>query len=336
MRNRLKDKNINWKPIQERKTAWSYTLRTFYVVIGAFIYYLAVQWFILGNDSARHTNFLSTGSSGILLSITTIFPSTTNFYFLMQLLVNIPLIALSYFTLGKITAFYTLIFVAVQYAYSFIPDPFIFGNTANSTDTTRYAIEIISGILAGVIGAIGASINYNVGSTAGGTDVFIFNINLRKKIPLGIINIWFNVVIIIVGFGSILISEIIRRGINHADYSGILFNIIGTGVYITTFGIALDAIYPRGRKFAIFIIVPREKKVVINKIMADHNYRRTFTQIDSYGGKTNAENMILIAVITAIEYPQLKSIITAACPEAFIFNAKVSNVKGNFANFAYD
>lgn len=325
---------IEWKPVEQRKDFWNYTKRLIFVLLAALIYFIAVQWFILGKNGDRHTNFLSTGISGTLLAVVNIFPKTTNWYFLMQLGVNIPLLIYSWFSLGKITTIYTAIFIAVQYVYSFIPDPFIFGKPGN--DPSYYSLELLSGLIAGVLGAIGSTINYVNGSTLGGTDVFIFNIQMKKDKQIGKLNTIFNAILLTLAFGFMTLNSALRGQIHSNYLQTLLFTVFGTFVYIVTYGFALDYVYPKGKRLAVFIILSNDKKEIFDDLLKTYQFKRTYTEFEAIGGRDRQDKIVLITVLTALEYPQFKEIIKSADPHAFVFSTQIKQLTGNFNKFKFD
>ena len=325
------NKKLNWQPTDQINVWQNYLRRLILVLIGGFIYYVALQWFILGNTDQRHTEFLSTGSSGILLTITNIAPGTTNYYFLMQIILNVPLMIYGWYRIGMITTIYTTIFILVQYAYSFIPDPFIFGHNGLNTN---YALQLLSGVFAGIIGAIGSCINYIAGSTAGGTDILIFDINSKKGTQIGRLNIIFNCVILSIGFASIAINNLARG--SETNWSDFGFIIFGTFIYIIMYGFSLDYLYPKGKKLTIFIILPKEKIDKFNETLAKYNFYRTYTIVPGKGGREKQDKVVLITVITAWEYSQLEEIVKVVDKNGFIFSHKITKLSGRFNKFNFD
>ena len=339
MKNNKLSKNdrVLVKSIIDKQNNWKRHVKRFCLVtISAFIFYIAIQWFILGTSQHRHTNFLFANMAGWALAIVNVFPVTTSYFFYLQFALSIPFLIYSFFKIGKITTAYSCLFIVIQIAYGYIPDPFVLGRVNVDSNLINYALQIISGIIAAIIGAIAMSLNYSNSSTAGGIDPLIIRINYLKKISFNRLNVIFNAVIIVSGFLFVIIGGIIKDGTNNYNYNNLLFEVIGTIIAVSGYIYFLDYIYPKNKKIAVFVVITPENKTTFKKMLNKYNFYRTFTELSGVGGYKNEPKTILLTVITSFEFAQFRAIAKQADQNAFVFSIHLTNLTGQFKNYLFD
>ncbi|MEW8992832.1 YitT family protein [Clostridium sp.] len=173
----------------EKQKIYDFTIDTFYDIIGSILYAAGIYTFALS------ANFAPGGISGLSIIINhfTKIPIGT-----CSLLLNIPIIIISYKVLGKwflVKSLKTMVISAFFMDMVFPLFPIYSGNT------------LLAAVFAGVLSGAGLALIYMRNSSTGGTDFLILSV--RKKTPhlsIGQITIAIDGCVILLGgvvFGTI-------------------------------------------------------------------------------------------------------------------------------------
>lgn len=215
-------------------------------------------------------------------------------------LLNVPLLILAWFKIGKPFTIYTIItvtfsslFIHVIPEYTLTPDP------------------IINAIFGGAV--MGAGIGYALrsGISSGGTDIFSLYIRKKTGRQVGSISLIFNGIIVLI--------------------AGVLFGWQAMFYSLLTIFVSsrvTDAIYTKQRKMQA-TIVTRKPKIVTQALHS--KLHRGVTVVNSASGAYSGSNMtILITIITQAEYQEFKYIMKQIDPTAFVSIAENVKVLGRF------
>jgi uncharacterized membrane-anchored protein YitT (DUF2179 family) len=261
------------------------------VIVGSFIVAFGFNCFLVPYG------VLSSGISGIAILIGLITPFDIG---LMNLLLNLPLIILGFFKLGKTITVNTLICVASLSLFLFLlpAEPI--------TDNI-----LLSVIFGGIIGGIGVGLIMKYSGTSGGLDIIAIILSRSTNFSVGLLLTAMNGVIV-------LISGFVF------NWNIALYTLLS--IYIT--GKAIDAIHTSHIKLTMQIITTKGEE--IRKDLLESIYRG-ITITEGFGGYTQETKQILIMVVTRYETTEIKKIVRHHDKNAFINIMETVEVDGQFA-----
>lgn len=262
--------------------------------IGALLVALSFNIFCLPNE------LVSGGVSGLSIITESLFGITPSIFILIM---DLILVLISYFLLGKEKTFNSLI--------GSIIFPLLVQLTAN---INRYIhIEqnqlLLSTIFAGIIQGFGAGLVYKAGYTLGGTD--IINQILAKYFKISIGNAMY------FSDGLIILLSGIVFDFNKIMYGIIMIYIIG---YITD-----RVIIGISESKAFYIITNNSKEIkkyIINTL------KHSVTEFTAQGGYLKAQQHVLMTVLPTKEYYKFKEGILQIDPNSFFVVTDAYEVVG--------
>lgn len=262
--------------------------------IGALLVALSFNIFCLPNE------LVSGGVSGLSIITESLFGITPSIFILIM---DLILVLISYFLLGKEKTFNSLI--------GSIIFPLLVQLTAN---INRYIhIEqnqlLLSTIFAGIIQGFGAGLVYKAGYTLGGTD--IINQILAKYFKISIGNAMY------FSDGLIILLSGIVFDFNKIMYGIIMVYIIG---YITD-----RVIIGISESKAFYIITNNSKEIkkyIINTL------KHSVTEFTAQGGYLKAQQHVLMTVLPTKEYYKFKEGILQIDPNSFFVVTDAYEVVG--------
>lgn len=223
-------------------------------------------------------------------------------------LLNVPLIILGYRFLGKRALVYTIYGTAMMSVFLWI--------------WQRVPIQIdlnhdilIAAILAGLCGGFGSGIIYRYGGTTGGSDVIARIIEKEKGIQMG---------------RSLLIFDIIvlTASLSYLDVEHMMYTLLASYVFSRVVNFTLEGAYAAK---GVLVISP-QFQAIANAVMADMSRGVTFLHAE--GAYAHHEQPMLYCVVSPSEIAQIKRIIEAHDPQAFISILDVHEALGE--GFTYD
>lgn len=221
--------------------------------------------------------------------------STGTLYFLL----NIPLIVLGLFKLGRQFTVLTLIVVAVS------------SIATNLIPVVQVSSEpLLNAVVGGVIAGVGGGLSVKYGMSTGGIDILSMVIMRATGMNVGSLNLIMNS-FIIVGAGFMYSWE----------YA--LFTLIAMAV--TSY--VVDMIHTNEQRLTAFIVTDEEEAVIqsiYQRIM------RGITILDGKGGYTGDKRSVLMVVITRYELFDLQMAVVEVDEDAFINIIQSTKVQGNF------
>lgn len=269
------------------------TVNILYTILGCFITAIGINMFLV------NAHLLSGGVSGIalILQYTLKFPAGISF-----LVINIPLLLLSYKIMGKrFTAMTMIGTIAFSIAID-ITTPF--QNILKLKDT------ILLCVYGGVLTGLGTGIVLsNYGST-GGLD--IVSAIIKKKYE----NFEFSTTSFVINMIIVCIGAIFF-GIYSALYT--LFSI-----YISS--LVVDKVLKGFSRQKLVMIITNEEKKISDSIM--HNLKRGVTFLYGEGAYTSKKRMVIYCVVSLRQLPVLKNVVTQIDKNSFISVIDISEVQG--------
>ncbi|MGE8205809.1 YitT family protein [Heyndrickxia sp. NPDC080065] len=260
------------------------------IIFGSLIVSAAYNFFLIPHG------ILSSGLSGIAIMFGLITPINTG---IINFLLNLPLLIIGVFKLGKQFIFYTILSVVVISLGLFvIPIKQI------STE------PILSSLFGGVLTGLGIGLIFRVSGSSGGFDILAMLLNKKKDFPLGSILSAMNAVVVII--------------------SGFIFSwdaALNTMVTIYATGKVIDTIHTKHIKLTLMIVTDKGKEMKEKLLSCVY---RGITLIDGEGAYSGENRKILMTVITRYQLTEVKSLIKEIDPNAFVNITETTEVMGSF------
>lgn len=224
---------------------------------------------------------------------------------------NIILLIVAYFTLGKKfffrTLYPTILYPTLITILEFIaPETWIMGSIPNAT--SQYIIGTVFG---SIIVGFGLGLVLNNNSTTGGMDVVQKILTKYLRVPYSVAIYGTDGIIVLLGL-SIFAVEAVLYGI----------------IAVFILGIVVDKIIFNGRLgFTAFIITKPEYEAAIKKSIFEE-LDRGFTKVKVTGGFTNEDRAMIVVTIGRNQSFLLKEKVLSHDPEAFTFVVETREVVG--------
>jgi len=269
----------------------SHMLKNLIVIVGSFVIAFAFNAFLVPHE------ILSSGISGIAILLGIITPFDTG---ILNFIMNVPLLILGYYKLGKEITLNTLVCVLSLSVFLYIiPAESISDNI------------LLSAIFGGAIGGLGIGLIMKYSGTSGGMDIIAIIISRSSNFSVGLLLTGMNSVIVLVS-GTVFNWEIA------------LYTLLS--IYLT--GKAIDTIYTNHEKLTMQIITTAAEPIRQELLVSIY---RGVTVTEGYGGYTLEKKHILMMVVTRYEMLQIKQIIHKHDEKAFINIFETVEIVGEFA-----
>ena len=269
----------------------SHLVKNLIVIVGSFVIAFAFNAFLVPHE------ILSSGISGIAILLGLITPFDTG---ILNFVMNVPLLILGYYKLGKEITLNTLVCVLSLSIFLYvIPAEPISNNI------------LLSAIFGGAIGGLGIGLIMKYSGTSGGMDIIAIIISRISNFSVGLLLTGMNSVIVLVS-GTVFNWEIA------------LYTLLS--IYLT--GKAIDTIYTNHEKLTMQIITTAAEPIRQELLVSIY---RGVTVTEGYGGYTLEKKHILMMVVTRYEMLQIKQIIHKHDEKAFINIFETVEVVGEFA-----
>ncbi|WP_337018328.1 YitT family protein [Oceanobacillus massiliensis] len=270
--------------------------RIIIVIFGALLNALSLNLFLIGAN-VYASGF--TGAAQILSSVFKDFIGINISTGILLLLLNIPVLLVGWFKVGKGFTLYSIVSVFFSSLFlQFIPV------VALSNDI------ILNAVFGGVIGGLGMGLTLKIGASTGGMDIVAMILSRLKDKPIGIYFLVMNSVIIALA-GILYLPE------------NALYTLLT--LYVSTR--VIDAIHTRHEKVTAMIVTLKtdELQQAIHRKMV-----RGITILPAKGAYTKADKSLMYLVITRYELYDLEKIISEVDPDAFTNIVETAGVYGFF------
>ncbi|WP_419883380.1 YitT family protein [Peribacillus sp. B-H-3] len=264
--------------------------KIFNIILGSVIVGVAYNLFLIPHQ------ILSSGLSGIAIMLGILTPFNTG---ILNFLLNLPLLILGWFKLGKQFIFFTILSVVVlSVSLYLIP---------------VHAIShepILSSLFGGVITGIGIGLIFRASGSSGGFDIVAMLLTKKRDFPLGALISAMNGIVVIA--------------------SGFVFNwdaALNTMVAIFATGKVIDTIHSNHIKLTLMIVTKKGEEMK-GKLLS--NLYRGITVIDGEGAYTGEGQKILMVVITRYQLTDVKTMINDVDGNAFVNITETTEVMGSF------
>ncbi|GGA44625.1 YitT family protein [Paenibacillus physcomitrellae] len=260
------------------------------VIIGAALIAAGFNLFLVPHQ------LLSGGVSGLSMLVNYITPINLS---ILYFTFNIPLLIAGLFLLGRRFILLSILsVVSVTWFVAVIP------STAVATD------NILSAVFGGVLVGLGSGISFRVGGSSGGFDILGSIVTRYRDFPIGNVLVGMNALVIL------------AMGYINQDWNLVLASILS--LYIT--GKVLDFIHVGHIKITVYIIT-NESQALLERLLT---HPRGVTLIKTEGAFSHKEKDMLMTVTTMYELAELREIIKATDPTAFVNIVETVGVMGAF------
>lgn len=280
------------------------------------------------------TDFVSGGSSGLAQTIQLIievcgvnFGSNRNLVFsIIYVCINVPLVILAFFGVGKRFAIFTLVNVGSVFLFTNIL-------AGEWISTLSKFINNNGGLLAralfaGLCTGLSSAIAYKFETSAGGFDIISYYISIRKSKNVGRYGMIINGIIItsfylVTGLKGAVVT---LNGVDFDSWtiaiSGILFSL----VYLVETMVIIDLINVRNKKVQLQIIT--ENSDLPRLLLA--NVPHGATVVKGTGAYSGSERTIIYLIISTSELKSVIHFIQQIDPESFVNVTNLQQVYGKF------
>ncbi|MDM5332123.1 YitT family protein [Ureibacillus composti] len=259
-------------------------------IVGSLIVAFAFNFFLVPYE------ILSGGISGVAILIGLITPFNIG---LINFLLNVPLIILGYYKLGKTITVNTLICVGSLSFFLFILP--VVPATHNI---------LLSTIFGGIISGIGVGLILKYSGTSGGLDIIAILISRASNFSVGLLLTAMNGIIVLFSGAAF-------------DWEIALYTLLS--IYLS--GLVIDQIHTNDIKVTMQIVTTKGE--LIREDLLKSIYRG-ITITEGYGGYTKEKKQILMMVVTRYETLRIKEIVRKHDEHAFINIFKTVEVVGVF------
>lgn len=271
------------------------------------------------------TNLITGGISGLGIIIERNFNFFKLSYFVYT--VNIFLLILSYFTLGKEyflkTIYASILLPIILFVFEqinpggrFFIDYIKFNN---NVDLTQFSQLFFGSIIGAIISGIGMGIVISQNASTGGMDIIQRLLNKKLKFP-------FSLAIYSTDGLVMLSSLLIPISYFNNNISLKLITLLFSGISVYLIGVFVDKYIFRGKlTYTCFVVTSNIKDLRI-KILS--SLQRSFTKVQARGGYSNDYKEMLVITVRKHEIYQLIDIIKMYDPHAFTFVVETKDVVG--------
>ncbi|RDW15776.1 hypothetical protein CWR48_18765 [Oceanobacillus arenosus] len=266
-------------------------MKNLIVIAGSLIIAFAFNFFLVPHG------ILSSGISGIAILLGILTPFNTG---LLNLILNLPLLILGYYKLGKKITINTMVCVVSLSVFLYLL-PVI-----TVTDNI-----LLSSIFGGVIGGLGIGFVMKYSGTSGGLDIIAIIVSRTSNFSVGLLLTGMNGVIVLIS-GAVFNWDIA------------LYTLLS--IYIT--GKMIDKVHTDHIKLTMQIVTTKGE-LIRDELLA--SIYRGITVMNGYGGYTKEPKQIIMMVVTRYETLQIKEIVRKHDDKAFINVYETVEVDGEFA-----
>ncbi|GIP21228.1 MULTISPECIES: YitT family protein [Paenibacillus] len=219
----------------------------------------------------------------------------------LYLIYNIPLLLAGLFVLGRKYIGLSILSVVATTAFiSIIPVP------AKMLAQDALLASVFGGVLVG----IGAGICFRAGGSSGGFDILASIVTKYRDFPVGSVVVVLNALVVL------------AMGYLNGDWNLALASMVS--IYLS--GKVVDYIHISHVKVTLFIITD-QKEALLEKLLGRP---RGVTLIKTQGAFSHKEKDMLMTVTTRYELQELREIIKATDPAAFVNIVETVGVMGAF------
>lgn len=238
--------------------------------------------------------------------------SRANLQSILYFIINIPIMALAWFGIGKRFMLFSFVnVISVSLFISIIPESW---ETLIVLDS-----DFSRAIFAGICTGISSALAYKADTSAGGLDVITYYFANRKSTAVGKYAVAFNMTIVLI----YTILSIIQGGdVGQAAFTSLIYSV----VYLFTTAMVVDAINQRNKKAQVQVITSKENmaKILIS------NFPHGCTIVKGKGAFSGEERIVLYMSVSTNEVRHVVKVVQAIDSHAFVNITSLQQVYGKF------
>lgn len=321
--NNLKDKSKKNPALQK---TLQYLYMFFMCSLSAFLFAISFRLFIspsngsimVGENQIDLIYFVSGGVSGLSQNIVKIVIdiagapiSRSVLQSILYFVLNIPILLLAWFKIGKRFAVFSAINVGLTSLFiSIIPESF--------EQAVMLESQITRPIFAGILSGVSAATSFKANASSGGIDVISYYFANRKSKGVGKYSVIFNGVIVTIYFILMLVSG--------EHYPLAITSLIYSIIYLVVSAFIIDSINIRNKKTLLQIFTEDAK---IAEILIE-NFPHGATTVDAIGTYTGEKRTIVYMTLSSTEVKSAIDLIKLKDPNAFVNVIELRQVYGRF------
>lgn len=292
-------KKDNISEIYENFKLKTFLVDNIFYIAGSFLYSFGVMLFAKPNQIAQ------SGITGIALIINYIEPKLS--IAILSFVLNIPLILLAWFFIGKRFTLKTLWVTAVLSGVLELAEVLI----AKGIVPVYTGNELLASLFCGVMCGAGLALVLVRGATSGGTD--IIGRLLKKLVP----HIPIGRMIFVCDAVVVVAAAIVFRSVESAMYAAIM-------IFVSSQ--VMDAIlYGTGNGKMLYIFSKHGEEIA--KTITEKS-RRGATIFEGKGAYTGEKQELVICVARSSEIPKIRKWVKEIDPESFAVIAEANEILG--------
>ncbi len=311
---------------------WAWIVSTASALIFAFGYatFLVPASLI---ESGQTVRLISGGISGISQNVITFITLFDNnfieaykceslVYSILYFALNLPMVILAWFKIGKRFTIFTLINIAEASLFSFLISTY-------AQDMVNAVAEFCSdnggmlsrALFAGVCTGLSSALSYTIRSSAGGIDVVAYYISLRKSTMAGKYSVYINAFTIILF--TLLSATKVGWGPECLDiFASVLYAVL----YLIMTMIVVDLINIRNKKAQIEVVTAQEDLGRTLVEMVPH----AATILNAKGVFSGQDKYVIRMVVSSLEIKKVVATIKKLDPSSFVSVTDLRQVYGSF------
>ena len=179
---------------------------------------------------------------------------------------------------------------------------------------------LLAALYGGVICGLGLGVVFSTGASTGGSDIIVRLLKLKyQHVPIGTINIIFD------------LSVATLTGIAFWDIGSALYS--GVAIFVT--GQVIDAVVYRFDYSKVVLIITDQHEAITDAISRELD--RGATYLHGEGSYSHKEKKVILSVVKKQQIADLKRLVVAVDPDAFIVVQEAHQVLGEgFARYSKD
>lgn len=288
---------------------------------------------ITGTSDVTLVRFASGGVSGISQNVALIFniliPSWNfdhkTMISVLYFVINIPVLVLAFFGIGKKFAIFTLINVLETSLFIKIFTgeniPFFYELASFVNDNGGMLARALFG---GVFIGLSTALAFKADISTGGVDIISYYMALRKGDNAG----KYSMVVNLISVTLFSFLTLWNNHVNPASASSInpFLTIIYSVLYVLAATLVIDKIHVRNRKAKISVVTDKRDLAGILIQTLPHGA----TIVEGEGAYSNAKKYVISFVVSTFEIPTAMKVIKANDPSAFVEVVYLNQVMGRF------
>lgn len=271
-------------------------------IVGSAVFALGFALFLGPNDM----------NAGGISGLAQVFVEITGFGSVgtLSILINLPLFILGGVKIGKrffLGSMLGMVLSSVLIdAFAMIPFP--------------VAEPLVAALYGGAVCGLGLGLVFVCGTSTGGSDILVRLLKLRyRNVPIGQISMTFDAIVV-------LLTGLVFHDVTKALYTGVTVFICGKVVDAVVYGFDYTK---------VALIISREYEEIAKQVGL--RLDRGATYLHGEGSYSHAQTKVVLVAIKRQQLAELKELVTAIDPNAFIIVQEAHQVLGDgFSKYSKD